>query len=98
MRPLSTRTAGFTDSVIRRMTRISNKYGAKFVEGNLLMDYVDSDYVPVVRSKGYTYWRGGYTNRERFIAECHCYIDDSTEIINHRAKLIIEKLKNILEI
>ncbi|MBR1556355.1 MAG: aminotransferase class I/II-fold pyridoxal phosphate-dependent enzyme [Prevotella sp.] len=28
MRPLSTRTAGFTDSVIRRMTRISNKYGA----------------------------------------------------------------------
>ena len=28
MRPLSTRTAGFTDSVIRRMTRISNKYRA----------------------------------------------------------------------
>lgn len=28
MRPLSTRTSGFTDSVIRRMTRISNKYGA----------------------------------------------------------------------
>ncbi len=28
MRPLSERTAGFTDSVIRRMTRISNRYGA----------------------------------------------------------------------
>lgn len=28
MQPLSDRTAGFTDSVIRRMTRISNKYGA----------------------------------------------------------------------
>ena len=28
MRPLSDRTAGFTDSVIRRMTRISNRYGA----------------------------------------------------------------------
>ena len=28
MKPLSSRTAGFTDSVIRRMTRISNKYGA----------------------------------------------------------------------
>ena len=28
MRPLSTRTAGFTDSIIRRMTRISNRYGA----------------------------------------------------------------------
>ncbi len=28
MKPLSERTAGFTDSVIRRMTRISNQYGA----------------------------------------------------------------------
>lgn len=28
MQALSTRTAGFTDSVIRRMTRISNRYGA----------------------------------------------------------------------
>ena len=28
MRPLSTRTAGFTDSIIRRMTRISNRFGA----------------------------------------------------------------------
>ena len=28
MRPLSIRTAGFTDSIIRRMTRISNRYGA----------------------------------------------------------------------
>ena len=28
MKELSGRTAGFTDSVIRRMTRISNRYGA----------------------------------------------------------------------
>ena len=28
MKNLSDRTKGFTDSVIRRMTRISNKYGA----------------------------------------------------------------------
>ena len=28
MKELSKRTAGFTDSVIRRMTRISNRYGA----------------------------------------------------------------------
>ena len=28
MKALSTRTAGFTDSIIRRMTRISNQYGA----------------------------------------------------------------------
>ena len=69
---------------------------AKFVEGNLLMDYVDSDSVPVVRSKGYTYWRGGYTNRDRFIAECHRYIDDSTAIINKRAIAIINKIRQHL--
>ena len=28
MQPLSTRTEHFTDSVIRRMTRVSAKYGA----------------------------------------------------------------------
>ena len=28
MKKLSARTEGFTDSVIRRMTRVSNRYGA----------------------------------------------------------------------
>ena len=28
MQPLSDRTAGFTDSVIRRMTRINNQYNS----------------------------------------------------------------------
>jgi len=68
----------------------------KFVDGNLLMDYVNSDYVPVVRSKGYTYWRGGYTNRDRFLSECHRYIDNSTEIIHKRAKTMIAILKHKL--
>ena len=39
MQPLSDRTAGFTDSVIRRMTRISNKYGAV----NLSQGFPDFD-------------------------------------------------------
>lgn len=39
MQPLSDRTAGFTDSVIRRMTRISNKYGAV----NLSQEFPDFD-------------------------------------------------------
>ena len=68
----------------------------KFVDGNLLMDYVDSDYVPIIRSKGYTYWRGGYTNHDRFIAECHRYIDESTRIINNRAMIIIERIRHHL--
>lgn len=39
MKELSTRTAGFTDSVIRRMTRIANKYGAV----NLSQGFPDFD-------------------------------------------------------
>ena len=39
MQSLSERTAGFTDSVIRRMTRISNKYGAV----NLSQGFPDFD-------------------------------------------------------
>jgi len=65
----------------------------RFIEGNMLEYYVDDDYKPVISSKGYTYWRGGYTNRERFIAECHRYIDFSTSVINDRARRMIEKIK-----
>ena len=39
MKELSRRTAGFTDSVIRRMTRISLKYGAV----NLSQGFPDFD-------------------------------------------------------
>jgi aminotransferase len=39
MRELSKRTAGFTDSVIRRMTRISGQYGAV----NLSQGFPDFD-------------------------------------------------------
>ena len=39
MQPLSDRTTGFTDSVIRRMTRISNQYGAV----NLSQGFPDFD-------------------------------------------------------
>ena len=39
MQQLSTRTAHFTDSVIRRMTRISNRYGAV----NLSQGFPDFD-------------------------------------------------------
>ena len=64
-----------------------------FIYGNLLMDYVDGNCEPVVSSKGYTYWRGGYTNRERFYEECHRYIDFSTRVINNRARMMIDKIK-----
>ena len=39
MKPLSDKTARFTDSVIRRMTRVSNQYGAV----NLSQGFPDFD-------------------------------------------------------
>lgn len=67
-----------------------------FIKGNLLEYYVDENYVPVITSKGYTWWRGGYTNKERFFEEANRYIDKSTEIIKHRGKRIVERLKIVL--
>ena len=47
MKELSARTAGFTDSVIRRMTRISNKYGAV----NLSQGFPDFDPPEAIRHR-----------------------------------------------
>lgn len=90
------------DEDLEELVRINDEdfkpyYGMEgwkhFVDLNMLEYYVDDNYKPIVKSKGYTYWRGGYTNRDRFFAECHRYIDDSTRIINLRAKRMLEKIK-----
>lgn len=65
----------------------------RFIEGNMLEYYVDEQYRPVISSKGYTFWRGGYTNPKRFFAECRRYIDFSTMVINDRARRMIERIK-----
>lgn len=65
----------------------------RFVINNMLEYYVDELYRPIISSKGYTYWRGGYTNRDRFLTECHRYIDFTMGIINKRAKRIIDIIK-----
>lgn len=67
-----------------------------FITLNLLQPFVDNAYVPVVRSKGYTYWRGGYTNRDRFFEEANRYIDFTTKFVNWRAINIIRCLKKVL--
>ena len=62
----------------------------------MLNDYVDADFLPVVKSKGYTWWRGGYVNKQRYFAEANRYIDDSTRVIHNRGKRMIEILKERL--
>lgn len=67
-----------------------------FIHGNMLEGYTDKNCMPVISSRGYTYWRGGYTNRERFFEECHRYIDFSTELIASRARQMIKRLEGII--
>lgn len=69
----------------------------RFIDKNMLEYYVDKNYVPKVTSKGYTYWRGGYTNRERFLAECNRYIEFSTSVITDRAKRMINIIRKELD-
>lgn len=64
-----------------------------FVDGNLLNDYVDSNYLPIIKSKGYTWWRSGYVNKQRYFAEADRYIDDSTRIIQNRGMRMLDILK-----
>lgn len=68
----------------------------EFIVKNMLEDYVDENFIPVIKSKGYTYWRIIYTSRERYFKECHRYIDDSTDIIMSRGRRMIERLKQNL--
>jgi hypothetical protein len=65
-----------------------------FIEGNMLEYYVDDTFKPIISSKGYVYWRGGYTNHNRFFVECNRYIDFATAIIHDRALRMIKILKN----
>lgn len=65
----------------------------RFIDGNLLNDYVDADYLPVIKTKGYTWWRGGYINKQRYFAEANRYIDESTRIIHNRGKRMLDILK-----
>ena len=70
----------------------------RFIDGNMLNDYVDMNYLPLVKSKGYTWWQGGYVNKDRYFAEAVRYIDDSTMIIERRGQRMIEVLKQILSV
>lgn len=68
----------------------------RFIDGNMLEYYVDDSYKPIVLSKGYTWWQGGYINRDRYFTEAYRYISDSTRIIEDRSKRIIDVLKDKL--
>lgn len=67
-----------------------------FIRNNMLEYYCDSDFHPVLRSKGYTFWRNCYTTRERYLLECERYLSQVVPIIEDRAKRIVEIIKQSL--
>lgn len=68
-----------------------------FIDGNLLGYYVYENYLPVLTSKGFTYWQGSYNNQKHFLAEANRYIDFSTAIIKDRAAKIIKILSQKIQ-
>lgn len=94
------------DEDLQELVQLNNEdfapsYGEEgwrnFINGNMLNDYVNSDYLPIIKSKGYTWWRGGYVNKQRYFAEAYRYIDESTRIIHNRGKRMLETLKEKLD-
>ena len=65
---------------------------AKFMKGLMLEDYLDSDGVPMIKSKGFYFWRKN-NNREEYLAEAERYIDFATGVIAHRAQRIINIIR-----
>lgn len=41
----------------------------RFIDGNFLNDYVDADYLLIIKSKGYTWRRSGYVSKQWYFAE-----------------------------
>lgn len=66
----------------------------KLVDGLMLNDYVDANYQPILSSKGFYFWKKGLTSEE-YSAEAARYVNFSTTIINHRSRLMVDKLKKI---
>ena len=70
---------------------------AKLMRGLMLEDYLDKNWLPVINSKGFYFWRKSNV-REEYLAEAERYIDFATRVIDRRAKRIIEILKEKLKI
>lgn len=67
----------------------------KLVDGLMLNDYVDANYQPLLSSKGLYFWKKGLTSEE-YSAEATRYVNFSTAIINHRSRLMVDKLKSLI--
>lgn len=67
-----------------------------FIRNNMLEYYCDEYSIPILSSKGYTFWRNCYTTRGNYLKECERYLDFVTPIINERAKRMIDVIKQHL--
>lgn len=70
----------------------------KFIDTHFLNEYVNDDYVPVIRSKGYFYWKTWYMTDEQYLEETVHYTQFATKVILGRANKIIETLKSKIDL
>lgn len=67
-----------------------------FIDKNLLNDYVNEDYVPIISSRGYCYWLTWHMSDEEYFDEAKRYIAFATEVIRHRSMQMIKIIKTAL--
>ncbi len=60
-------------------------------------DYLSANGVPQVTSKGFYYWRQYGMKAYEYLQEAERYVDFSTKVIQHRAALMIDLLKQKLD-
>jgi len=65
----------------------------RYIDLHFLSGYVDEDYVPVIKSKGYYFWQKREMSNEQYCEEAERYILFSSDIISHRAAKMLEIIK-----
>ena len=61
-------------------------------------NYLDNDGKPFISSKGFYYWKNFDMTADDYLLEAERYVDFATEVIQHRADIMVKKLKIKLSI
>lgn len=62
----------------------------KFVDAHFLNIYVDENYMPVISSKGYYFWRNYDMTDEQYLQEAKRYCSFATHVIHNRANHMMD--------
>jgi len=68
----------------------------RFIDLHFLNDYVDDNYIPIITSKGYYYWRSWDMTDAQYLEEAQRYCHFATKVIHNRAAKMIDVLNQKL--